>query len=329
MTPFPRRVVAIGGGTGLPNVLRGLRATIAAGGDPDRLTAVVTMTDDGGSSGRLRRSLGVPPLGDIRNCLVALAEEEGVLASLFQHRYEAAGELGGHSVGNLILAALAQQSGSFLRAIELSSHVLRTAGRILPSTLDNAALEAILDDGTRLRGESAIGRCGRRIRRVLLSPPGAKAAAGVIEAIHDADLVVIGPGSLFTSILPNVVVDGVARALRETPASVILVANLVSERGEAADLGLRDHVEVIQAHCGGPVLDAILVHEGTFDREMVARYREEGARPLSWDPVPGETLAVHRRNLVAPGPKLRHDPTATAEALLAAWAAIVPARSAR
>ncbi len=314
----PRRVVALGGGTGLPAVLRGLRGLVS-GGDIAALTAVVAMTDDGGSSGRLRRTMGVPPPGDVRNCLVALSEEEGVLADLFQHRYGGTEELGGHTVGNLILTALAERAGSFLKAVELSSRVLRTAGRILPVTLDDVVLEAILDDGSRLVGESEISRSPRRIRSILLSPPDARPTPGVVDAVTRADLVVLGPGSLYTSIVPNLVVREVGEALRRTGASVILVANLVSERGEAAGLGLPDHLDVIHEHAGGEFVDAAVVHEGPIDAATLDRYRAEGAHPLVWPERGPRGVRVVRRNLLAAGPKLRHDPIETAAAVIDAW----------
>ena len=315
----PRRIVAIGGGTGLPAVLRGLRPLVTAGVSED-LTAVVTVTDDGGSSGRLRRSMGLPPPGDIRNCLVALSEDEELLSGLFQHRYGASNELEGHSVGNLILAALAEQTGCFLKAIELSSRVLRTAGRILPATQANVSLEALLADGSRVVGETSINTCGQAIRRVFLHPEAAAPAPGVLEAIQQADLVAIGPGSLHTSVLPNLLVSGVARALVETQAVVVLIANLVRERGEAIGLDLADHVAVVEDHAGAPFLDAVVVHDGPLDPSTLLRYEAEGATPLAW---PGERDGwprVVRRNLVAPGWKLRHEPKATAGALIETWA---------
>ena len=314
----PRRIVALGGGTGLPVVLRGLKP-LARDEDVTSLTAVVAMTDDGGSSGRLRRSRGLPPPGDVRNCLVALAEEEDLLAGLFQHRYTGTEELGGHTVGNLILAALAERSGSFLKAVEAFSRVLRTAGRILPVTEDDVTLEAKLEDGSSLVGETQISSCGRNIRRVALRPHRARPTPGVVESIRAADLIVLGPGSLFTSVLPNLVVADVGRALRETEAVVVLVANLVSERGESAGLGVADHLRLVEEHAGGRCVDALLVHEGEVRPEVLERYHAEGSTPLSWsqpDPVQPRLL---RRKLLADGAKLRHDSAATAQGLLDAW----------
>lgn len=320
--PLPRRVVALGGGTGLPAVLRGLKGLVRSG-HVSNLTAVVTMSDDGGSSGRLRRSRHIPPPGDLRNCLVALAAEEDLLAGLFQHRYaEGDAELGGHTLGNLILAALAEQTGDFLTAVERSSRVLRTAGRILPVTLEHVTLEAELENGTWLRGESAIGRCRDGIRRVALRPRKVAVTPGIVEAIRQADLVVLGPGSLFTSVAPNLVVGDVARALRETTAIRVMVANLVGEAGEANGLGLADHLRVVHEHAEGEIVDALVVNDGPIDDATLERYREEGTAPLTLPEggLPG--VHVVEANLLAAGPKLRHEPRATAAALVQAWRAL-------
>jgi uncharacterized cofD-like protein len=315
----PRRIVALGGGTGLPAVLRGMRALIRDGEKAD-LTAVVVMSDDGGSSGRLRRSRGMPPPGDVRNCLVALAAEEDLLAGLFQHRYSGEGEkeLGGHTLGNLFLAALAEQTGSFLKAVEVSSRVLRTAGRILPATLEDVTLVGRLENGSRAVGETEIDACREPIERISIQPPTARTTPGVVDAIMSADLVVIGPGSLFTSVLPNLVLADVARAVRETRAARVMVANLVSECGEATSR-LEEHLRLVEAHAGGAVIDALLAHEGSIDDETLARYRQEGAAPLELRTDTVRGVRVVRRNLLAEGRKLRHDPRATAEGLLAAW----------
>lgn len=315
---MPRRVVALGGGTGLPAVLRGVREIIGCQ-ETEALTAVVAMSDDGGSSGRLRRSRGLPPPGDVRNCLVALSEDENLLAALFQHRYSGGEDLHGHNLGNLILAALAEQTGSFLKAVEGSSRVLRTKGRILPATLEDVTLEARLDDGSTLVGESAIGACRKRIRRVHIRPESARPTPGVVEAILAADLVVLGPGSLFTSVVPNLVVREISDALRRTGAVRVLVGNLVSERGEAAGLEIADHLGEIEAHAGGKVVDVLLAHEGPVDRATLRRYRAEGTTPLHAPLAAIDGVAIVRRNLLASEEQLRHDPAATAEGLLWAW----------
>ncbi len=316
--PRPRRVVALGGGTGMPSVLRGLRRHVTRGGIAS-LTGIVTMTDDGGSSGRLRRTRGLPPPGDVRNCLVALSPEEDLLAGLFQHRYDGAEEIGGHTLGNLILTALAEQTGSFLKAVEVTSRVLRIVGTILPATSDDVVLEAELEDGTTICGETAIAASERKIARIGLRPGAARATPGAAEAILDAELVVLGPGSLFTSLVPNVVVREIGAALRETGALVVLVANLVSERGEAAGLDLADHIRVLEDHAGGPFLDAALVHDGPIDSDVAARYRQEGAAPLRSSGERERGVRILRRRLAADGPKLRHDPEATCRGLFELW----------
>jgi uncharacterized cofD-like protein len=320
---LPRRAVALGGGNGLPAVLRGLRQFVASG-QMSGLIAVVAMSDDGGSSGRLRRGRGLPPPGDVRNCLIALSEDEDLLAGLFKHRYDGEGELAGHNLGNLILAALSEQKGSFLKAVEVSSLVLRTAGRILPVTTEDVSLTAELDDGSTLMGESTIGRCLKRIRRVSLRPSTARPTPGVVESILDAELVVIGPGSLFTSVIPTLVLADVGRALRETRAVRVLAANMVSERGESSGLDLGDHLRILEAHAGGRVVDAIVVHEGPIAGGTLRRYEEEGATPLVLADEMIEGRTVVRGNLLAAGPKLRHEPHATAQALLSAWRACRP-----
>lgn len=315
---FPGRVVAIGGGTGLPGVLRGLRARIETG-EVASLTGIVAMTDDGGSSGRLRRTRGLPPPGDVRNCLVALAAEEDLLAGLFQHRYEGPEDVGGHSLGNLILAALAERTGSFLRAVEVSSRVLRTVGRILPATLDDVTLEARLEDGSSVLGECRIDGCGGRVAEVRLRPAGARPTPGVLEAIAGADLVVLGPGSLYTSLIPNLVVPGIGDALRSAKGMRVLVANLAGEQHEAAESDLAEHVRVVESHAGGAIVDAVLVHDGPVSEEVLARYRDEGATLVRW---PGDRIgaaSVVRRDLWDHGSKLRHDPHKTAGALIEIW----------
>jgi len=314
----PSRVVALGGGTGLPAVLRGLRAQVRLG-ELNDVVAVVTMTDDGGSSGRLRRSRGLPPPGDLRNCLVALAAEEDLMAELYQYRYGGEEGLGGHTVGNLILAALAERTGSFLKAVELSSRVLRVVGRILPATLETTSLKAEMSDGSVVVGETSIAASSQKVRHMMLEPATAAPTPGVVDAVREADIVVIGPGSLYTSLVPNVLVGGVGQALRETSAVVVFVANLVSERGEDGSLGLDDHLRVLEAHAGGAFIDAVVMHRGEIAPEIRARYEAEGTHPLAWEGrVQGEVEVV-RGNLLAEGGKLRHDPDATVAALLTAW----------
>lgn len=313
----PKRVVAMGGGTGLPVILRGLRGTLP-NCRRSTLTAVVTMTDDGGSSGRLRRSLGVPPPGDLRNCLLALSEREDLIAGLFQHRYGDCDELGGHNLGNLILAALAEQTGSFVKAVEMSSLVLRTVGRILPATDVDVVLTATMDDGREVCGETAIDADEGLISRLSLRPGDVRAAPGVIEAIMDAELVILGPGSLYTSIVPNLIVGGVAEALAATPACVVMVANLVTESATRRRT-LPEHLRFVESHAGKGAVDAVLVNDAEPDAEVLARYAAEGQRPLRWDEAADGGLDVVHAGLLADDYKLRHDPLPTAEGVLNAW----------
>jgi uncharacterized cofD-like protein len=283
------------------------------------LTGVVAMTDDGGSSGRLRRTRKMPPPGDVRNCLAALAAEKDLVAGLFQYRYKGSRDLGGHTVGNLILTALAEQTGSFLKAVEVSSRVLRTAGRILPATLEDVVLEARLEDGSRIKGETRIDSCGKRIKRISIRPESALPTPGVIDAIERADMIVLGPGSLYTSIIPHIAVKETAAALRRTAALRVLVANLVCEKGESAGLDLAGHLNVLEDHAGGPIVDAVVVNSNSIEPDILRRYEAEGTYPLYWTDTGIQSVHVVRRNVLAKGRKLRHDPGATVEGLLTAW----------
>jgi len=315
----PLKVVAIGGGTGMPGVLRGMRELVDAR-EPANLTAIVTMADDGGSSGRLRKHRGMLPPGDVRNCLVAMSAEQDLLAGLFQHRYDGGEELDGHNLGNLILTALAEQTGSFMKAVEVSSRVLRTVGRILPVTVDDVRLTATTVCGRQVEGESAINDCSDAIKRVALVPSTVRPAEGVVEAIMEADLVALGPGSLYTSLLPNIAMAEVAKALRETHAVRVLVGNLVQERGESPELGLGGHIDAVNEHAGGSIVDALLVHDGEIPQEIRERYREQGSEPCGLPDEATCSVRLVRRPLLKPrDKKLRHDPNATAEGLLAAW----------
>jgi uncharacterized cofD-like protein len=303
-----RRVVAIGGGTGLPVVLTALKRYL--GGRVTSLTAIVTVTDDGGSSGRLREELQVLPPGDIRNCLVALAEVEPLMAELFQFRFPGDGQLAGHSFGNLFLAALTQVTGNFLHAIRISGKVLAVRGTILPSTLDVVRLGAELADGRRVLGESNITRQGVPIRRVFLEPGDARALPEVFEAIADAHVVVLAPGSLYTSLIPNLLVGGIADALRAAAALKIGVANLMTEPGETDQMSLGDHLEAVYAHGGRGVIDGIVVHGRAFPSDVVARYARVGARPVTKDRERMRTLGVWVTEADVAGPTelARHHP---------------------
>ena len=311
-----RRVVAIGGGTGLPVVLAALKQHL--GSRVADLTAVVTVTDDGGSSGRLRDELQVLPPGDIRNCLVALAEVEPLLADLFQFRFPAGGALAGHNFGNLFLAALAHVTGDFLRAIRFSGKVLAVRGTILPSTLDKVRLGAELADGEIVHGESRLRHARQPVRRVFLEPTAARALPEVLEAIARADVVVLAPGSLYTSLIPNLLVEGVADALRAAAGLKLYVGNLMSEPGETDGLTLADHIEAIFAHAGRGVLDGVVVHGRAFPAAVLRRYRAAGASPVVVDRERVQSLGVWLTDAALTGrtEKARHHPEKLGRVLL-------------
>ena len=248
------RIVAIGGGTGLSVLLRGLKAYT------DNLTAIVTVADDGGSSGRLRRELGVLPPGDFRNCLVAMSDSESLVRDLFQYRFGHGNSLEGHSFGNLFITAMTSVTGSFERAIDESSRVLAVHGRILPATVANLSLSARLVDGTVVRGESSISECGRAIDRILIEPQDAEAYPQAVEAIEQAQLLVIGPGSLYTSILPNLLVSGIMGAIKKSNAAKIYVCNVATQKGETGGYTVADHVRALQMHTFASIADYVVIN---------------------------------------------------------------------
>jgi len=316
--PQPLRVVCVGGGTGMPVVLRGLRPhTLAKPGEPLlQLTAIVTMADDGGSSGRLRRELDLLPPGDVRNCLVALAGPRNrSIKDLFQFRFQRGVGLEGHTVGNLVIGALSQLRGDFLDAVRVAGNLLGARGRVLPSTLRRVQLVADLDDGRRIVGEQAITQAGRRIERLVLDPPSPPPAPGVLTAIELADVVVLGPGSLYSSILPNLLVGGVAEALARSRALKVLVLNLMTQPGETDGYGAADHVQALHEHVG-PLLSCVLAHAGEHAPAQVARYAKEGAHPVTVDGNRLEALGVHlvQADIAARSARVRHDARK-----LAAW----------
>ncbi|MCL8207309.1 MAG: YvcK family protein [Actinomycetia bacterium] len=304
------RVVALGGGTGLPALLRGLKAYTS------NITAIVTVADDGGSSGRLRGALGMLPPGDIRNCLVALADTEPLMRDLFQYRFRQ-GELAGHSFGNLFLAAMEQTTGDFVTALKESSRVLAVRGAVLPATLDRVELVAELEDGRLLRGESQIGRSPARIRRVWLEPSDATPLVEALRAIEAADLVVIGPGSLYTSVIPNLLIAPIAEAVRRTRALRCYVANAMTQPGETAGYTAWDHLQAIEEHAGPRLVDVMLVNGEAVPADVLERYRAEGADAV----VPGARGRPGVEMVVAPllaieHGVVRHDPDKLARAIL-------------
>lgn len=285
----PVRIVTIGGGTGLSTLLGGLKEHVArrpreAGLRPiTDLAAVVTVTDDGGSSGRLRREYRILPPGDIRNCMVALSNDEALLGRLFQYRFHAGRGLRGHSFGNLFLAALSHITGDFSRAVQLSSQVLAVRGRIFPSTTHNVTLEAVMEDNTVVAGETQIARSRKRIRRVRLVPRRVRPLPEVLEAIRRADLILIGPGSVYTSIVPNLLISGVAEAIAKSPAIRIYIANLMTQPGETPGYTVADHIRAIYRHTRRRILDWVVINHQPVSPGVARRYRSSGAEPVRAD----------------------------------------------
>lgn len=328
--PTPVRglsVVCVGGGTGLATLLSGLKAYVdldpeEARGLPvqvDKLTAVVTVSDDGGSSGRLRDEFQVLPPGDIRNCIAALSEDTSLLLRLFNYRFQGNGNLGGHSFGNLLLTALTSVTGDFVHAVKLVGEVLAIRGTIYPSTCENVRLSAELDDGSVIRGESRISESHRPIRRVRLEPEGCHALPETLAAIESADLIVLGPGSLFTSIIPNLLVGGVAEAIRRSPARRVLVCNLMTQDGETGGFSAYDHVVAVREAAGDGLFDRVLVNSRVPPGELIEKYRLEGAEVVAFDRerFHENKVDVVSRDVMSATDLVRHEPTRLAREVLA------------
>ncbi len=306
---MPRpHIVALGGGTGLSNLLRALKAE-----DCD-ITAIVTVADDGGSSGRLRRELGVLPPGDIRNCLVALAADESLMGTLFQHRF-VDGDLAGHPFGNLFLVALAEVTGSFDRAIEECSRVLKINGRVLPTTLDHVRLWAERDSGEVVCGETQIGSGAGACRRVWLDPvPTAYPPA--VDALLNADMVLLGPGSLFTSVLPHLAIPEIVDALRRTRAQRVYIGNVMTQPGETGGFDAAAHVRAVWGATDG-ALDTAVLHEGPIDAGPLARYAAQSQEPVIVDETAFHDMDIRivTHSLAEEGEVVRHSPRALASAV--------------
>jgi uncharacterized cofD-like protein len=320
------RIVAMGGGTGLSALLRGLREHVMRRSDPcptlERpiidLAAIVTVTDDGGSSGRLRRENRMLPPGDIRNCMVALSKDEALLSRLFQYRFHAGRGLRGHNFGNLFLAALTHVTGDFAEAIRVSSKVLAVRGRIFPSTLSNVHLVAALADGTRVHGETRISRSKIPIRKIALDPRRVRPLPAAIEAIQQADLIFMGPGSLYTSIIPNLLIPEIVKAVARSKVPRVYIANLMTQPGETTHYALSDHLRAINAHVHGRVIDAVVANRQSISPEVARRYRAEGAEPvvLDRDNVAKLKVRLISGNLAQEYGVLRHNSAALALLLL-------------
>jgi uncharacterized cofD-like protein len=311
----PVRIVALGGGTGLSMVLRGLKEHVA-GRKKERtprpiadLAAVVTVTDDGGSSGRLRREYQVLPPGDIRNCMVALSKDEHLLGQLFQYRFPAGRGLAGHSFGNLFLTALTNVTGDFPEAVRVSAQVLAIRGRIFPSTAENVTLQAELEDGTIVAGETNISKSRKRIRRVWLVPRRVRPVPEVIEAIRAADLILVGPGSLYTSIIPNLLVEQVTEAILHARATCVYIANLMTQPGETQDYSVADHVRAIYEHTRQGLFDFVVINRTRVTPRLLRRYEAQGAEPVepSLEKLQRMGLSYVTADLLHQDGVIRHD----------------------
>ena len=307
------RIVAIGGGTGLSALLHGLKRFAQEPREAD-ITAVVTVTDDGGSSGRLRREFDVLPPGDIRNCMVALSEDEALLSRLFQYRFSGGKGLKGHSFGNLFLTALTNLTGDFAQAVKLSSEILVSLGRIYPCTEANVVLEAELVNGRVVTGETRISRSRVPIQRIRLQPRICKPLPETLEAIEQADLITFGPGSLFTSVIPNLLVKGIPEAIRRSRAVRAYFVNLMWQPGETIGFRASDHVAAIERHAGAGLLDVVAVNTRAITRRQKRKYAAEGVQPVLNDVerLSAMGLRVVDADLLGEGEIVRHDPRATA-----------------
>jgi uncharacterized cofD-like protein len=320
------RIVALGGGTGLPILLRGLKAALFPSGwtwvsDRDRecLTAVVTVADDGGSSGRLRREYSIPPPGDVRNCLLALSGGDPTMAAMFNFRFGGTGEIAGHSLGNLILTALSQlDDDGFLGALKQGSALLGLRGRVLPATIEPVTLRAEFADGSEVEGEACIPGARRLIHRLVLQPEGAGVLPEAREAIEGADLIVIGPGSLYTSLIATLLLKDLAETISRSRGRVVLVLNLMTEPGETDGYTAVDHVLAIRRHAPGLPIDAVLLNTAPFPQSAIDSYAAQGAAPVPSDAGLLRALGYRllERDLLEAGAKIRHDPDKLAHAVL-------------
>ena len=318
-----QKFVAIGGGTGLSTMLAGLKQLVGKTDNEiwiETLSAIVTVSDDGGSSGRLREELQMPPPGDIRNCMIALSEDANLISRLFRYRFRGDGELGGHSFGNLFLAALTEVTGDFTEAIRLSSEVIASKGHIYPATLSDVRLAAELEDGSVVRGETQISASRAPIRRLHLEPEQCLPLPQALNAIRDADIITVGPGSLYTSILPNLLVAKVARVIGQSSATKIFVSNLMTQPGETDGYSAREHLEAVRKYAPEIHFDFVVVNNRRISDEQAERYAAEGAYQIGIDdPIDDaldQTTEVMRGDLLDDGEKVRHHSDRLAQVVL-------------
>jgi uncharacterized cofD-like protein len=323
----PLRIVSIGGGTGLSTLLCGLKKH-ALGGTVEPqpgapvvdIAAIVTVSDDGGSSGRLRREFDILPPGDIRNCMTALSEDEHLLSRLFQYRFVSGRGLKGHSFGNLFLTAMHQITGDFGHAVRLSSEILAIRGRIFPATSENVTLEAILADGSIVRGESKISKSKQPIKTVRLRPDECNPLPETLEAIESADLITLGPGSLYTSVIPNLLVTGICDAIQRSPALKVYIANLMWQPGETMQFSASQHIEAIHAHAGCQLADCVVLNSSPIPKQLLHRYGKARVKPVENDVEKLNELGmkVVTSDLLGgtESGKVRHSPAALANVVI-------------
>ena len=320
-----QNLVAMGGGTGLSTLLAGLKELVGKSSESiwiDSLSAIVTVSDDGGSSGRLRDELQMLPPGDIRNCMIALSEDSSLLSRLFRYRFRGDGELGGHSFGNLFLAALSEVTGDFTEAVRLSSEVLASKGHIYPATISDVRLVAELEDGSVVRGETSISASRSAIRLLRLEPEQCLPLPEVLKAIRSADVITVGPGSLYTSILPNLLVAQVARVIGESPATKIFVSNLMTQPGETDGYTAREHIETVKRYAPEIDFDFVIVNDKRISPEQTERYAAEDAHQIGIDDnaidraLDGNTEVV-KADLLDSGEKVRHNSIRLAQVVMA------------
>ncbi|MCD7035872.1 YvcK family protein [Metabacillus sp. GX 13764] len=306
------KIVIIGGGTGLSVLLRGLKQY------PVDITAIVTVADDGGSSGRLRDELKMPPPGDIRNVLAALSDVEPLVEELFQHRFNKGNSLTGHSLGNLILAAMTNITGDFTHAIREMSKVLNVRGRVLPAANKSVFLHAEMEDGSTVTGESKIPYSGKRIKRVFLTPEKIEPLPETIEAIREAELIILGPGSLYTSILPNLLVPKIGKEVCESKAKKVYICNVMTQAGETLNFTATDHIKALYDHMDCAFINTVLVNKENIPDEIKERYKEELAEPVTCDPEELEALGLevmHEQIVSYDNNVIRHDTNKVAKLL--------------
>ena len=304
------KIVVIGGGTGLSTLLKGIKEYTS------NITAIVTVTDDGGSSGRLRGDLGILPPGDIRNCLVALADKESLMERVLQYRFRE-GEMAGHNLGNLFLAALSDMSGGFYTGIQELSKVLAVRGRVLPATLQNVCVGAKLSDGTTVLGECSVSSSDQKIKHIFLEPAECQPLPEALKALQEADGIILGPGSLYTSVLPNLLVNGIPEAIKKSKAVKIYVCNVMTQPGETKNYTAGQHLKAIINHAG-LIVDYAVVNTGAIPERLISRYRQEGAAPVEADVKKIARLGVKpvAENFVLESDVVRHHPEKLARAVL-------------